>query len=280
MCWCDDNFGKLIITDAGVTWAQEEMRGPRDCVLFLLWSVQQGHWIPAMVELHDLFFQNLWEFLERMTSPHQYLRLLSELTSPLLELLQQKAHPSLHTGTLRVLSFAFRLAVDKKVWLISMETFLASFYQILACLCEDPSLSRMNLIMVDVLFHSEYHQPDPSNILLLLHEEHVNFVGGSGQLSPVARSRTKSLVQTLVSFCSLTWNSVLQPVCQIPALITLGWMLTNLEVASDLEKLEVDEVLLTLIESESTAVSIMASRAYVMFLFQGLLSRRALTSTE
>ncbi|KAE9129472.1 hypothetical protein PF010_g4185 [Phytophthora fragariae] len=51
-------------------------------------------------------------------------------------------------------------------------------------------------------------------------------------------------------------------------------LLMTLEVATELEKLEVDEVLLSLLENESAAVSILASRAYVVLLFQGLLSRR------
>ncbi|KAF1775114.1 hypothetical protein GQ600_24737 [Phytophthora cactorum] len=160
-------FVRLMLTDVGVTWAQDEMFGPRDCVIFLLWSANPSRW-------------------------------------------------------------------------------------------------------------NHKHSARLSTILSLLHEEHVNFVGGSGQLSPVARSRTKSLLQTLVSLCSLTWNSVLQPVCQIPALISLGWMLTNLEVADDLAQLEVDDVLLSLMENESAVGSILAARAYVVFLFQGLLSRRTI----
>ncbi|KAG7388408.1 hypothetical protein PHYPSEUDO_012616, partial [Phytophthora pseudosyringae] len=269
-------FVRLMLTDGGVTWAQEGMQGPRDCVLFLLWSAQPSSCVSTMAALQELIFTNLCEFLERLTSAHQYLRLLSELTPPLLHLLHQQDCVSLQTGALRVLSLTFRLAVDKKVWLISMEMFLESFYRLLESICDDPSLSGMNVHMVHVLCNEEHRKQTArcSNFLLLLHEEHVNFVGGSGQLSPVARSRTKSLMQTLVSLCSLTWNSALQPVCQIPALISLGWMLTSMEVADDLAQLDVDEVLLALMENESAVVSILAARAYIAFLFQGLSSKR------
>ncbi|KAG3029838.1 hypothetical protein PC119_g6489 [Phytophthora cactorum] len=271
-------FVRLMLTDVGVTWAQDEMFGPRDCVIFLLWSANPSRWVPTVAGLQKLIVSSLCEFLERLTSSHQYLRMLSELTPPLLDLLRQHDCISLHTGALRVLSLTFRLAVDKKVWSISMETFLESFYQLLESVCDDASCSNMNRYILDVLFNMENHKHSArlSTILSLLHEEHVNFVGGSGQLSPVARSRTKSLLQTLVSLCSLTWNSVLQPVCQIPALISLGWMLTNLEVADDLAQLEVDDVLLSLMENESAVGSILAARAYVVFLFQGLLSRRTI----
>ncbi|GMF38148.1 unnamed protein product [Phytophthora fragariaefolia] len=270
-------FLKLMITDACLPWAQDEMQGPRDCVLFLSWSAQPNHWTPTMTELHDLLFSSLCKFLEHMTSPHQYLRALTEMTPPLLDLLRHNENSSLSTGALRVLSFTFRLAVDKKVWLISMESFLAAFYQILESLYPDPLPSSINDVMVDVLVHSQYRQYCCSTrILCLLHEEHINFAGGSGQLSPVARSCTKSLVQTLVSFCSLSWNSALQPACQIPALISLGWLLANLDIACDLAQLDLDEVLLALVESDNATVSIFASRAYILSMFQALLSRRTI----
>ncbi|ETK91704.1 hypothetical protein L915_04789 [Phytophthora nicotianae] len=273
-------FVRLMLTGFGVTWAQLEMHGPRDCVSFLLWSAHPSRWIPSMDELQKLIVSSLCEFMERLTSSHQYLRALSELTAPLIELLCQQdcTSTSLHTGALRVLSLTFRLAIDKKVWSISMEIFLESFYQLLETICGESSCSDMNRYMNDVLFNAERSKQSASSstILSLLHEEHMNFVGGSSQLSPVSRSQTKSLLQTLVSLCSLTWNSVLQPFCQIPALLNLGWMLTSSEIAGDLAQLEVDDGLLSLMENESVVVSISAARAYTIFLFQGLQSRRVI----
>ncbi|KAG3093741.1 hypothetical protein PC122_g6026 [Phytophthora cactorum] len=37
-------FVRLMLTDVGVTWAQDEMFGPRDCVIFLLWSANPSRW--------------------------------------------------------------------------------------------------------------------------------------------------------------------------------------------------------------------------------------------
>ncbi|GMF64716.1 unnamed protein product [Phytophthora lilii] len=267
-------FVKLMLTEAGVAWAQEEMYGPRNCVLFLKWSAHLDQCIPAMANLQEAIVQGLCDFLDRLTSSHQYLRLLSEIVPLLLELLHQQNCSSLHARALRVLSLTFRLAVDKKVWTIKMGTFLAAYYQVLESFCDDPSLSNMNSVMNNTLLNSNQQKQTIicSHILILLHEEHINFIGGSGQLSPVARSRTKSLLQTLASFCSLTWNSVLHPVCQIPALISLGWMLTSLEVAKDLIVLEMDDVLLALMDNENVVVSILATRALVVLLFQTLFS--------
>jgi hypothetical protein len=270
-------FLRLMLSEVGVTWAQEEMQGPQDCVSFLSWSVGQNS--SRMEVLQQLILQSLCEFLERLTSSHQYLQILSVLTPQLLALLIQPNCPSMHSSTLRCLSIIFRLAVDKKVWVISMETFLTAYYQILESVCDDPSSSSMNTFMMHVLLRSEYPEGDgcfSSNILHLLHEEHGNFIGGSGQLSPVARSSTKSLLQSLVSLCSLTWNSALQPHCQIPAVISLGWMLNSLEVAEDLALLELDEVLVSLMESDNSVLSILATQACSIFFFQALQSRRVM----
>ncbi|KAG3253180.1 hypothetical protein PI124_g2202 [Phytophthora idaei] len=37
-------FVRLMLTGVGVTWAQDEMFGPRDCVIFLLWSANPSRW--------------------------------------------------------------------------------------------------------------------------------------------------------------------------------------------------------------------------------------------
>lgn len=275
-------FVNLMITEVGLIWAQDAMQGPRDCLLFLLWSTQQNRSGSAMAELQELTVVSLCEFLDLLTSSHQYLCLLSELTPPLLALLHQEHCVSLHTGALRVLSLTFRLAVDKKVWLISMEAFLTAFYQILESICSDPTHLNMHRLMANALFHleSDMRNEVSTKILLLLHNEHITFIGCSGEISPLSCSRTKSLLQTLVSFCSLTGTSILQPVCQIPALICLEWLLTSMEIADDLAKLGVDDVLLTLMENESTVVSMLSAQTYSSHLFHGLSSCRLIDERQ
>lgn len=272
-------FLRLLLYEKGVIWGQDGMSGPMDCLVFFSWTLTDPSAVLQVQQqsLQLLIFDTLCEFLLRMKSADRYLHFLSAITPKLLELLATLVDATLRRAVLRTLSLALEASIEKSVWKISKHSFLDSLYSILQALCSDPSTSSsyMNKLMTEVLFHhngaNSWGMPvkppsDSAEVLrALLHQEYIEGQSRPGAKAP---SSGRSLLQSLLLLMNVPPGSPLQPFCQIPILVVLGWLVNSPLLAEDCAELEMDVALQALVEGEALFTSILAARVLCVLHFQ------------
>lgn len=271
-------FLTLLLKDKGVLWGQDGMKGPSDCLVFFSWtlsaeavSTPPTSYCPLQLSI----FEALCAFLDRMTSGDRLLHFLSDLTPTLLELLCTLNDAVLQRAVLKTLSLSLELSLEKAVWKNSVQSFLDSLYRILQAFCStENSGSAMNALMVETLFHHDHaqswvtsnHQRNIADELRgLIHEEHAAVQQTRTHQSP---TRGRSLLESLIVLMTLPPESPLHPVCQVPILVALGWLLNSAALAEDCATLGLDLTLQELLEGEHTPTSILAARVFCVLHFQ------------